>query len=194
MGVRTNAQGISIAPLKTALQYADSKLGITVATSSYSDICTALSNYFPSFDGVFFDVNTHNTFELLDDTGYLRTPSFTTADVPQFTSSGLRTGIINADNVHCRAILSAEKVDVTNYNALYFTLGGTTYSLDISSVSGSYYVYIGSYFVAGVAYYMEWGLTSTKNYYATNSVKSQNMGTASSGNPYNSLITKIWCE
>lgn len=48
MGVKLNAQGISIVPLKTALAYADDELGIDVATASYSEICEALAEAYPA--------------------------------------------------------------------------------------------------------------------------------------------------
>lgn len=47
MGVKTNVQGVPLSDLKTALQYADDDLGITVATASYGDICDALADFFP---------------------------------------------------------------------------------------------------------------------------------------------------
>ena len=69
MGVKTNADGISISPLKTALQYADDALGIDVATSSYGEICDALGVFFEPKDVIVFKqgVGLQKTFSLSGD-------------------------------------------------------------------------------------------------------------------------------
>lgn len=89
MGVKSNVQGISIAPLKTALQYADSELGIDVETSSYSDICDALAEYFPDFDGKWLYGGVYNdNFGAVTTSGsttYSKSTNFT-------TSTGATTG------------------------------------------------------------------------------------------------------
>lgn len=144
MGVKTNVDGISIAPLKSALAYADDELGITVATSSYSEICQALSDYFPEYDGTLYNYGVQNV-------EWENPGSYTMAGTAQ-------TASINSDNVYIafgtshtsryyKVFGTKEKVDFTGFNYINFEVSlneGTkqTFRYSVPS-SGEYYVFIG---------------------------------------------------
>ncbi len=190
MGVKTNAQGVPLSNLKTALQYADDELGITVASSSYAEICDALADYFPDWDGMIYNAGVETI--PIDVTGYLRTSSFSTALAPTKYASYLYVGVDFSGGTSNKALLTNTKVNVTRFNTLYFTLNGTTRSLDISSLSGEYYVYIGTYLVPNDRYWLEWGLSTTKGYFITNKVAGSSYGVGNDN--FTQPLTKIWCE
>lgn len=130
MGVRTNAGGgASVAKLKTALQYADTALGIDVDTSSYAEICDALAAYFPEalilFDGSSYaSLWTKNSYAYVDDTIRL-----------------VRQSVSGRDGV----VYTTSPIDVTTYNTLEIdaTVYGSTrqtYSYDVSALTGNYTV------------------------------------------------------
>ena len=145
MGVKSNVQGVPIAPLKSALQYAGDDLGITIDTASYSDICDALADYFPEFTGAIYTNGTQDI--ALDNNGY----AFESA-VPSNGGATLGASYFSFTNVgsnlRSRSIVTNEKIDLRNFNTLYVMYSNsvqgvshTTKSSDISAIDEGYITY-----------------------------------------------------
>lgn len=158
MGVKSNVQGISITPLKTALQYADNKLGITVATSSYSEICDALADYFPEFTGAIYTNGTQDI--ALDNNGYAFESAVPSAGGATLGASYFSFANVGS-NLRSRSIVTNEKIDLRNFNTLYVTYSnsvqGASHSVkssDISAIDEGYITfahwYDGSYWYEAV--------------------------------------------
>ena len=142
MGVKSNVQGISIAPLKSALAYADNELGITVATSSYSEICQALSDYFPEFTGEIYTNGTQNI--PLDNNGYAYSPSVPANGGATLGASYFTFANVGSNRV-CKSIVTDSKLNLRNYNTLNVmysnAIQGVSHgvkTLDISAIDEGY--------------------------------------------------------
>lgn len=192
MGVKSNVQGISIAPLKTALQYADSELGIDVATASYSEICEALAEAYPELaDGVLYQdgkygVEWENGVTVFDGDGVPLVGGFTLA------SDHIQT--IIPSSFGQRVLNTVNTVDLTNYSRLHIegSNGSLPAVMDVSGITGSMYITVFAYCnSAGTVRVCRVFATPSKSYVNVYGVV-EICSTAQANNPPS--ITKIWLE
>lgn len=191
MGVRTNAQGISIAPLKSALQYADSDLGIDVETSSYGEICSALSEYFAeSMDlynaGVFSDKVTFHNPNSSCTWGTKTRRAYTV------NANTLSASVDNINSVTWG--FEFVGVNLAHYKTLYCIANGSQYSIDISTLTSDYgYVAVIGHMAGSNAIPMYMAATNS-TFSNMDSVSSANKVLLSSGGPRTVSISRIWLE
>jgi len=190
MGVKSNVQGVPIAPLKTALQYAGDDLGIDVATASYSEICEALAEAYPEFTGVIYDAGSAKV--ALDTTGYTVGTGFTSDGTWTLNASNM-SAVVPSGESHYRIIGVADAIDLTDYSMLYVTSNKGTLSIDISGISGSRYISI----------WVCWaGATGWPRFYLSLGTSKSNMFNSSPSTYVNSglsagttvTVSKIWLE
>lgn len=192
MGVKTNVDGISIAPLKTALQYAGDDLGIDVATASYSEICEALAEAYPEFTGVIYDAGVFSVS--YDNSGYVRAAGYVSAGGATLNASSIT---FSAPSFVNDKVLIIDKIDYTDYDYIHVLCNGTTYTIDVTSVTGMAYLYIEAMQNGSSIYYLTFGLCSQKTNYSQNVVDSKylDISAGSSSSVITSkAITKVWLE
>lgn len=191
MGVKTNADGISISPLKTALQYADAKLGITVATSTYGEICGALADYFPDATGVLYDSGTEyvpwqtGVATILN--GYTTVGGF---DKNASNMTGRPSLVSNTNQVI--SVNTADKIPFSSYSTLHIKTSKGEYTANCSGWADGYlaiflYNYFGNY--TNYAY-----VNTTKNNMQTSAIAGLAMDYYATASPTNVVIEKIWLE
>lgn len=137
------AGGASVAKLKTALQYADNKLGLDVQHSSYSDICRALGIYFP--EGLYKDYYPYK--EGVQNTPWTSSATHSSINTyaSQFNDDAIAIPFYNNES-YVFVANTTQKVNVTNKAFLTFHYSTTgvgnndTVKVDITDVTGSYYI------------------------------------------------------
>lgn len=183
MGVRTNAGGgASVAKLKTALVDADSRLGIDVQDSSYNEICDALADYF-DLNGLLYDSGV-SYVEFSTNGGWADSG----VDLYSIGPSGQWAYYTKR---------TTSPVDVTQFSTVHFLIASTFYNgevtLDVSALSGYYYIKFSTYNVTGSATYFWCGVSTSTSYHPEEGdVRQTDKGGTPKG--LTVRVSKVWLD